>query len=322
MDRIFVAIASYRDPECQHTVADLFAQAAHPERITVGTCWQFDPQRDDDCFQVESPYPYQTRIKSYDWRNSKGGCWARAEALSLLEDEDYVLQLDAHMRFVKGWDEKMIEMIRRAPQPKAALSTMALNYDPPRILQEMQHSDDVPVVRAEKIAGPGDLQPVSLAGWIRRRDNLTVPGLQPSPFIVANFLFAPARMFREVPYDPHIYFRGQELTYSMRVWTHGYDIWQPDQIVIYHYWKSPMRTDGAMPGYKQKTAEALRARKRVWHLIGVTPADDPAALAEIEKYGMGHARSIEDYWKFSGIDLRTGKLEQKASHSRWQPFES
>ena len=51
LPRIFVQIASYRDPDCQNTVKDLFEKAAHPERIFVGICWQFIKGEDDDCFR-------------------------------------------------------------------------------------------------------------------------------------------------------------------------------------------------------------------------------------------------------------------------------
>ena len=39
---IFVQIASYRDPECQWTVKDLFDKADHPERVYVGIFWQIN----------------------------------------------------------------------------------------------------------------------------------------------------------------------------------------------------------------------------------------------------------------------------------------
>ena len=61
--RIFVQIASYRDPECQWTVKDLFEQAAHPERVFVGICWQFDEQEDKHCFEIPYPRPDQVRVK-------------------------------------------------------------------------------------------------------------------------------------------------------------------------------------------------------------------------------------------------------------------
>jgi len=38
---IFVQIASYRDPELLPTLQSLFAQAARPQRISVGICQQY-----------------------------------------------------------------------------------------------------------------------------------------------------------------------------------------------------------------------------------------------------------------------------------------
>ena len=44
--RIFVMIASFRDPETQWTLRDVFKQAAAPERVTVGVVWQVDKEQD------------------------------------------------------------------------------------------------------------------------------------------------------------------------------------------------------------------------------------------------------------------------------------
>ena len=38
--RIFVSVASYRDPEAPHTLHSLFAEAALPSRVFVGVCFQ------------------------------------------------------------------------------------------------------------------------------------------------------------------------------------------------------------------------------------------------------------------------------------------
>ena len=46
---IFVSIASYRDPLCKRTIADLFAKADHPERITVGVVQQNQADSAEDC---------------------------------------------------------------------------------------------------------------------------------------------------------------------------------------------------------------------------------------------------------------------------------
>jgi GT2 family glycosyltransferase len=137
-------------------------------------------------------------------------------------------------------------------------------------------------------------------------------------FFIGNFMFAPAEAVQQVPFDPHIYFRGQELVYSARLWTHGWDIYQPDRVVIYHYWNSVSRPAPAgMKHYKETSDDALIARKRVRHLLNAEPASDPAALIEIEKFGMGTARTLEEYWRFAGINLATGEVAEKAKKVEW-----
>lgn len=49
MPTIFVAIASYRDWQCRHTVESIFRRAKHPERIRVGVVDQIENGVDDPC---------------------------------------------------------------------------------------------------------------------------------------------------------------------------------------------------------------------------------------------------------------------------------
>jgi hypothetical protein len=317
LPKIFVAIPSYRDPECQYTVRDLFLKAAHPERISVGICWQLDPEHDQDCCQVPPPYPEQVRQIHVHASASKGGCWARGQALSLLQNEDYVLQIDAHMRFAAGWDELMLDNLRRCPSPKAMLSTMPPAYLPPEELQDC--TGGLPITYVNKIAGPKDLQPVWLGGWIRGVKQLP-PGPVPTPFAVGNFLFAPSAIFKEVPFDPHIYFFGDELTFSARSWTHGWDIYQPDCLVIYHYWRSKKRSSDTEGFYKSVNPAALLARERVWHVMEVEEAKDPLALVDIEKYGMGKVRPLAHFWEFADVNLKAGTIGPKAARGTWTPY--
>lgn len=316
-ERIFVSIASFRDPECQHTIRDLFVKASYPERVFVGVCWQADPELDKDCFEHAPPLPSHVRGKRYRVEESKGGCWARAEALSLWAGEDYILQIDAHMRFTPGWDVLLLDAMARCPTQPAILSTMPPTYTPPHKLQDVSHG--IPLANVKRLGTPDEMQPLHLAGHFRpsaQTNNRPVLGA----FFVGNFMFAPAQAVTQVPFDPHIYFRGQELVYSARLWTHGFDIYQPDRVVIYHYWESVSRPAlGGKKHYKETSDDSLRARTRVRHLLEVERTDDKKALVEIEKYGMGKARSLADYWRFSGIDLVNGTVADKALHVRWTP---
>ena len=105
-DRIYVQIAAYREPDCQHTVQDLFERAKYPDRVTVGICWQFVAGEDDDCFQITFP-PEKVRTVEFQARESKGLEWARKETSKLWRGEEYRLQINAHMSFVQDWDTKM-----------------------------------------------------------------------------------------------------------------------------------------------------------------------------------------------------------------------
>ena len=126
---IFVNIASYRDPECQWTLADLFAKARHPERVFVGICWQFVPEQDQHCFLVR-PRPEQVRVVEVHADHGRGTCWARAQAYQLWRGEDYVLQIDAHSRFVADWDEVLLATLAECPSPRPILSAFLSGYDP------------------------------------------------------------------------------------------------------------------------------------------------------------------------------------------------
>ena len=78
-DTIFIQIASYRDPELQHTLQDLFKKAKRPENIFVGICHQYDMKDGGDkrLFEIPFPKPDQLRIDDVDYRETKGCCWAR-----------------------------------------------------------------------------------------------------------------------------------------------------------------------------------------------------------------------------------------------------
>ena len=66
VQKIFVSIACYRDPECQHTIRSLFSSAEFPERIFVGVCMQYDRSADAHCFSSFSCRPNQVRVMHID----------------------------------------------------------------------------------------------------------------------------------------------------------------------------------------------------------------------------------------------------------------
>ncbi|MEX2131499.1 MAG: GlcNAc-transferase family protein [Pseudohongiellaceae bacterium] len=306
---LFVQIASYRDTECQWTVKDLFEKAAFPDRITVGICWQYDPARDRACFVQPSPRPKQTRVIAVSLEETDGVCWARAKTQELFEDQDYVLMIDSHMRFIHGWDSALIEELSRCNSAKPFLSTYPPSYVPPHELQK-----DCPaiVLRAKPFTEYGDI----------RFDGEVLP-LQPErplrgAFLAAGLLFAAGRFVREVPYDPFMYFDNEEVTLAARAFTYGWDVYSPTRPLVYHYYytkEEPMRR--ALHWDDHRDWEVLRdlSRERYAYLLCREEPGNPYALTNIEHYGLGSARSLEEFEYFCGIDFRKRQASEKALHS-------
>ena len=231
---IFVQIAAYRDPECQWTVKDLFEKAEHPERVFVGQCLQSDPQEDAHCDLIPSPRPGQTRTIRILPTDSLGVCWARAQTQTLFQDEDYVLMIDSHTRFIEGWDTALIAELGLCDSDKPVLSTYPPSYIPPDNLEENP--------RPSAMA----LKPVDEHERLRFRASILTEAPErplPGVFIAAGFIFTQGRFVREVPYDPWLYFRNEEICLATRTYTHGWDVFSPSGIFIYHYYYVPTETE-------------------------------------------------------------------------------
>lgn len=298
--RIFVNIASYRDSECQWTIKDLFDKARYPDRIFVGICWQFVPDEDAACFQTLTRLE-QCRTIEVHAHESQGVCWARAKTQQLWRGEEFTLQIDSHMRFVQDWDEILLGMLAQCPSPRAVLSTYPPAYVPPDKLDP----PSIAVIFGSEFDSQGILKLHSRSVSIGDAPDRPTP----NPFCAAGFLFAPAGIIESVPYDPYIYFLGEEITYAARLWTSGWDIFTPNRHVIWHAYTKDRRRhwhDNEWWGKLQNLSV-----QRILHLLGAGTAKDPAALHDIEKYGLGQVRSLAEYESFGKISFARRLIDGK-----------
>ena len=302
---IFVQIAAYRDAECEPTLRDLFEKAAQPENIIVGLCWQHIPGVDDDLLPLEIRKD-QIRLLKIDAKDSHGACWARHQVQQLWQGEDYFLQIDSHMRFEPEWDTKLIAQLALCPSEKAVLTGYPPAYTPPRNL----HKNERHIMMADAFNAEGMMTfRATPAG-----ENNSVPTPVYGMFCSAGFMFGPGSAIREVPYDPHLYFYGEESTMSVRLWTHGYDIYHPNENVLYHYYRQTGDVTHRTH-WGDNTEWYLinqRALARVQHLLTGAPTDHPEALREVEKYGLGSVRSLAEYEAISGINFKQATITEDA----------
>lgn len=285
METIFVQIASYRDSELIPTVLDCINKASNSKRIYFGICAQYDPLKDDleDLLFLNS----NIRLKFVNYREAKGTCWARSLAQSLYSNETYSLQIDSHMRFVKDWDDKLINMWKSLNDDKAILSAYPGKYYPNEPESEWP-------IESPTICGVSRVHEYKFkqrGRFFSKEYSKPVLGYAVS----AAYIFGLGKLITDVPYDPNLYFDGEEMSIALRFYTNGYNIYHPNEVFLLHYWT---RKDAPRHWGDDKNWTKLNevANKRILALLGLEDID-------LGIYGLGSVRTLEDYKVYCGIDI-------------------
>lgn len=286
---IFVSIASYRDSECPLTLDSLYSNADFPKNIYVGICQQNDISQDVDCIPPKyksNPNIKIMRIKSTE---AKGPTYARYHCSTLYSGQKYYLQIDSHTVFVKGWDTIVLDMIRKLPE-KSVLSYYPMAYD------QMNAYKTQP-----------NLVPRICRSFFNKRDMLSFDGPEMMvatepyrvPFVAGGFQFSNASFLKDMPYDSNLdyLFVGEEILQSVRFFTNGWNVYSPHVNIVFHEYtraeKPKIWTDIV---YKDDVAFA-RVKD---YLNGKQKSGD--------KYGIGTARTLKDFYTFAGIDFKSRKI--------------
>lgn len=295
---IFVSIASYRDQFLPFTIKSALARAAHPERLTFGICWQADETENLDPW-LDDP---RFRIRKYPYHASLGYGWARAEVQKLYAGEEYHLLIDSHTWFAEGWDDQLIGQLESKPGKKPLLTTSS----PPFTFDDQgevvipwagTRLDGVPLMKCELIP------PV---GWIdiQMSAERKTEQHQKTALICCNFVFTHGRWIREVPEDPAMINAGHESALSLRTYTHGYDIYLPDELMIWHldYGNYP-------DGNRHKVWEAKSDRWQIEHTDGMIKRLHAMFYGKedlniLGRYSLGTERSVEDWARLAGLKLK------------------
>jgi glycosyltransferase involved in cell wall biosynthesis len=304
MDKIFVQLASYRDPQLIPTIEDMLEKADNPKMFTFGICWQHDETEDITKYDKKKNY----RIKKYHYSESKGLGWARNITNSLYRGEPLVLQLDTHHRFAKGWDTMMLEDFKQAKlvSDKPVLTTYLTPFE---VSQDPEIYEKSPCLMSQYEFSQDKLlmsRPYHIMDHKERTHVIR------SRTISGHFLLAEGKFLEEVPYDPDIYFGGytEETTLSVRAFTNGYDFFSPYRQYIWHEYTREGRPKhwedhGIQSKTKMTSGERdIFARKKTRQLFG--QEDNGIVFGE---YGLGNVRTLHDYEVYGGFDFKNCRLQ-------------
>ena len=289
MSSIFIQIASFRDKQLIPTIKDLIQNSHDPQNLTFGICWQHDETEFLDEFKDDPRF----RIIDIPYKDSKGCCWARSLCQSLYKDEKYTLQIDSHMRFVPNWDKECIQMIedlRSNGHKKPMLTGYPPSFFPKEDPQKRQKFPTCVKFDAFNFQGVVNLKPHKLDGW----EKLNLPVI--AKYFAAGFSFVDGTFIKDVPYDTELFFRGEEITMTVRAYTYGYDLFHPHKIICWHEYT---RKDSP----RNHISEArLKSHRRANVLLGIAGIDKK--YIDFGPTYLGTERTLEDYEKFSGLDFK------------------
>ena len=316
-NQIFVSIASYRDSECDSTVDSIYRQASNPKNIYVGICQQ-NNVNDRDCYDNLAPHIPKSnisimRLPHFD---ARGPTHARYLCSTLWNNQEYFLQIDSHIQFVKDWDTKLINSLTSCGDEKSVVS-----YFPPANYEKTTKNDEpkpteapssydgnIPYTCDASIDDNGIVRAKSASPIKPPKKCMRVPHL------AAGMLFLRSEFLKDVPFDPwlpHV-FEGEEMLLSARLWTNGYNFYMPNENICFHQYSdmSKKNTERRPLYWEDVNGESVNhlkkaAVQRVRYLLGRIPIEEvPIELrSNLFEYGMGKVRTLDEFYKFIGADF-------------------
>jgi hypothetical protein len=307
---IFVQIASYRDPELEKTIKNMIEMADRPDKLRFGIARQYS---EEDGFDKLEEYREDTRFRILDipYNESNGACWARHLIQQLYKNETYTLQIDSHMRFEKSWDITLIDMIDQLKEDgheKPLLTGYVSSFDP----------DNDPAGRArdpwrmtfDRFIPEGAVffLPETIPNW----NDLDKP--VPARFYSAHFCFTLGQFSKEVQHDPEYYFHGEEISIAARAYTHGYDLFHPHRVVIYHEYTRKGRTK-QWDDDKKWVEKNNRSHQKNRQLFGM----DGEEQIDFGDFGFGKVRTLRDYERYSGLLFSQRSVQKYTLDKEYPP---
>ena len=301
-NKIFIQIASYRDPQLVPTIKDCIKNAKKPENLVFSIAWQRSKEDEWDNLD-EFSNDKRFKIIDINYEDSKGACWARNQLQQQYNGEEYTIQLDSHHRFAENWDDdciKMIKQLQKKGHKKPLLTGYVSSFDP----------DNDP---AGRIQAPWKMNfdrfipegavfflPATIDDYQQRTEPV------PARFYSAHFCFTLGSFVTEVPHDPEYYFHGEEISIAVRAYTWGYDLFHPHKVVVWHEYTRKGRKK-QWDDDKQWVTKNVSCHKRNRKLFEM---DGEVKDIDFGVYDFGKERTLEDYERYAGVSFKKRAVQK------------
>jgi len=312
---------------CHDTIARAITWADKPGRLRFGVVEQTvkgDLPCDatprpcvDDPDQPVCKYRGNLRITRVPAQDSKGPTFGRHLADRLYRGEYYVLQIDAHMYFIKGWDTEIIRQFTDAKNEFAVISTYPSEAKH-NIHNGVTRIQTTPAICSSSFLGDGLIRH-GAAGEFFPDPNKVGHGHEPvlQVWWAAGLSFSRGHRIVAVPYDCCLpmTFNGEEFSMAMRMWTHGYDLYTFRRCIALHPYARKKRPTLFWENSNRFPMDADRSARRLHEIFGMKTQFGHLDFdhTEMERYGLGKKRPLSKFNRVFGIDFERKTVKNSCS---------
>lgn len=270
---IYVQIPAYRDRELAPTLRALYGKAARPGRLRVRVLWQYGEGEDLPGDVRELPGLELVEVPAPE---SRGCNWARRLLQRAWRGERYTLLLDSHHRFAQHWDDLALSMLEGL-RSRGIVKPMLTGYLPAYR----------PAEEGWRGATPQHIYPYQRERGILTRlrslpvqDPSTLTSPVPADFASLHFILADGRFNAEVPFEPEVYFFGDEVLVTVRSFSAGFRLFHPHRVIGWHAYDRGARITHwhDHDGYDDRHKHSLDLLRREFRGEGTLGTADIAAF--------------------------------------------
>lgn len=286
MDKIFVSLAGYRDPDLINTVKSFYEKAKHKDRLFFSLVSHEGPETNFDFSFIPSK---QISYQKIDYRLADGACSGRHLANSLLSDKyKYFLHTDSHSRAKQDWDDMLIKEYSKC-SVKWGEDYIFTKYphgftkewDENGIGKDVINEENESLHKVDAVWD--EIEYVYLLRW---RDIEDLEYGDKVYGFAANFAFGSVKAFMKAPYDPYLYFLGEEISLGIRLCVRGVNLVAPAINAIYTNYD---RDNGKRGGFHWED-------NTTWHLRDKSARLRLNSLFHLEDLGVyGLQDYVEEY---------------------------
>jgi hypothetical protein len=287
-EKIYVSISAFLDLDVKNTILDCINKAKYPNRLVFGICWQYEESIGIKAdFLDDLKEGYNIQIIKFHYLESEGPSWAKDKAKKFYNKEEFCLQIDAHMRFVKDWDSFLVSDYFEL---KIKSTNPIISFSPPTFDNEVfEHLNQLDLVNIPKVISVTN---ENLFEYQENNEHNTQFKNIPSPILEPSFIFAEGKWLEEVLCNKDIYYIAEDVYQSVNSYTRGYDFFLPKQIVAWHraFYPSRIKHYNTHPSSNPK--EKLKLSLSSVHELLLEKRNNPS------KPGL---RNLKDYEIYANV---------------------